>query len=243
MDKGGPLPLASLFTGPFCRSAFLGAPLGDVLLHHPLPLPLRFKDVFDCVAEGAIASRMRRDVVCFFFYFFARVLDCDGEAAVTHNGKIDHIVAYESGLARFQSLLLEDFFERSALVLDALVDVLQFQVPSAQGNGLGNALGDEAGLDSGEAGQGDGRAVVRMKSLRLDQSLASEAEASLSSMFGSVLERGLLEPGGSGKDEEFAVSENYVNVKEKKFDFFRALAGHGGILAGEHSPQSATKDH
>ena len=58
--------------------------------------------------------------------------------------------------------------------MDSLADVFEFEVASAQGDGFGDALGDESGLDAGEAGEGDRGAVVSVEAFGFDQRLAVE---------------------------------------------------------------------
>ncbi len=66
-----------------------------------------------------------------------------------------------------------------------------------------------------------------VESFGLDQRLAMEAEASLASVLGGLLQDALLRSGGSRKDEELAIGEHAIHVEEKEFDF----AGTG--LSGE----------
>ena len=71
-----------------------------------------------------------------------------------------------------------------------------------------------------------------MKAFGLDQGLAVEAKPALAAAFGGFVFRSLVEhalprPRRRGKDEEFAVGENSVDVEEKEFYF----AGAG--LCGE----------
>ena len=134
--------------------------------------------------------------------------------------------------SEFDSCFFHDFLEAGALVVDALADVFEFQVAGAEGDGFGDALGDESGLDAGEAGEGDRGAVVGVKAFGFDQRLALEAESALAGVLGRLLlraliERTLLDAAGSGEDEELAVGEDAVDVEEEKFDF----AGAG--LSGE----------
>jgi len=97
--------------------------------------------------------------------------------------------------------------------------VLQLQVAGAQGNGFGDAFGDESSPDSGEAGERDRRAVVSMKAFGFNQTLADESKAALACMFGGSLLLFLVEDSGScsgrgGKDEELSIGEDAVHVEE-----------------------------
>ena len=158
----------------------------------------------------------------------ARVSDGDRQACGTHGGKIDDVVADEGGFFPLDSVLLNDFIKGAALVLDALADVFEFEIAGAEGDGFGDALGDESGLDAREASQRNRSAVVSVKAFGFDQRLALETESALAlvtrgmTVLGSI-EDTPLRVGGSGKDEELAIGENAVDVEEKKFD----LAGSG----------------
>jgi len=111
--------------------------------------------------------------------------------------------------------------------LNALADELQFQIAGTQADSLGDALGDQAGLDAGQAGEGDRGAIVGVKALRFDQGLAVETESAPAAVLGRFLENALRSARRSGKDEELAIGENAVYVEEQEFD----LAGAG--LSGE----------
>ena len=170
-------------------------------------------------------------VVGFPFHFGAGVFDGDGEASGAHGGEVNDVVADEGGLIEFQSRILHDFLEGGALVLNSLANVFEFQVACAQGNGFGDALGDEAGPDASEAGKRNRGAVVGVKTFSFDQGLALQAESAFAGVFrgavlGALVENALLSPCGSGEDEEFAVGEDAVDVKEKEFDL--ASAGLSG---------------
>ena len=73
---------------------------------------------------------------------------------------------------------------------------------------------------------------MRVEAFSFDQGLAVEAESALAAVFRGLFEDALLCAGGSGKDEEFAVGEDSVDVEEKKFDFagagLRGEFGHRG---------------
>src|SRR6266700_3646936 len=123
--------------------AVSSAPLPNVAFHHLLPFSLRFEDVLDCVAESAVAAAVRCDVVRIAFDLIAGVSYGDRQAAIPHDRKIDHVVTDECDLSRLDPFLNDDFAKDAELVLNALVNVFEFQVAGAQGNRFGDALGDE----------------------------------------------------------------------------------------------------
>jgi len=203
------------------------AALADVSFDDLLPLPLGFEDEFDGVAQGAVASSVRRDVVSLLLHFGASVFHGNGEACGAHGGEIDDIVADEGGLIQLDSIFFDDFLESSALVLDALAHVLELEIASAEGDRFGDALGDESGLDAGQACEGDGSAVVSVKALGLNQRLAVKAKSTLSAVVRGFFENALLNARRSGEDEQLAIGEDTVDVEKEEFDF----AGAG--LSGE----------
>jgi hypothetical protein len=161
---------------------------------------------------------MRCDVVRFFLHFGARVFDRDGQPAGTHGGKIDDIVSHECRLVESDAIFFHDLFEGGAFVLDPLANIFEFQIPGAQRHGFGDALGDEPGLDAGQTRERDGSAVVGMKSLGFNQGLTVEPKPSLAAAFGGLFEHALFDPGRSGEDEELAVGQHSIDIKEKEFD-------------------------
>ncbi len=68
------------------------------------------------------------------FDFGAGVRHGDGQPAVPHHRQIDDVVADKCSFAGLQSCLAQYFFERGQLVLNALVNILQLQIASAEGN-------------------------------------------------------------------------------------------------------------
>ena len=86
--------------------------------------------------------------------------------------------------SELESRFFHNFFKRSALVVDTLADVFEFQVAGAQGDGFGDALGDESSLDAGEAREGDRGAIVGVESFGFDQGLAVKTEATLAGVLG-----------------------------------------------------------
>src|SRR5579884_1089948 len=73
---------------------------------------------------------------------------------------------------------------------------------------------------------------MRVKALRLNEAFAMETEASRAAVFRGLLVDGLLCSSWSSEEEEFAVSEDSINIEEKKFDFFctRLAVWHARIL-------------
>ena len=111
--------------------------------------------------------------------------------------------------------LLEDLFEDGSLVLNALMDMLEFKVAGTQRDGLGDALGDQPGFDAAETGERNGGAVMRVESLGLDETLAEETESALVRGLGDRFLRRLPCSGGSGKDEQLAIGENAVYIEKQ----------------------------
>lgn len=102
------------------------------------------------------------------------------------------------------------------------MNVFQFQIAGAEGDGLRDPFGDEASFDAAEACERNGCAIVRVKALGLNQDLADEPKTALPATFGRMIERGLLDSGGSGKDEKLAVGEDTIDVEEEQLNFFGA---------------------
>ncbi len=155
----------------------------------------------------------------FLFHFGTGIFHGDGEAAGSHGGQVDDVVAYERGFFGFEALLLHDFFEAGALVSNALTNVFEFQVAGAEHDSFRDARGDQPGLDAGEARERDRSAIVCVEAFHFDLTLS----ALRCEWRGSSLLRVF------GQEEEFAIGEHAVNVEEEQFDFTRA--GGGGELS------------
>jgi hypothetical protein len=199
--------------------------LANVLLHGASPFVLCFKDEFDGIAKGAVATRVGRDVVSFFLHLGAGVFHGDGQSGSAHGWEVNDVVADETALFRPETFLLEDFFEARSFVAYALMYVLKFEIASAERDGFGNALGDESGSYSGEAGERDGGAVVSVETFGFDQGFTAKAEPALIFLWGRVAARSGLDAGGRGEDEQLAVGEDSIDVEEKEFDFAGAGCG------------------
>jgi hypothetical protein len=138
---------------------------------------------------------------------------------------IDDVVSDECSLAGIQSSLAQYFFERGQFVLNALVNIIQLQIASAQGHGFRDPLGDQPSLDSGQPSERNGRAILGMEALGFDQGLAHQAETAPPTKLGGMLLGRLLDSSGCGKDVQLAVGQNAVYVKEEQFDFLGASLG------------------
>src|SRR3981189_3607871 len=151
----------------------------NVVLDDLFPLSLCFQDVLDGVAGSTVAAGMRGDPVGIGFDLWAGVFHRDGQAAAAHYREVDDIVPDEGGFGGGDSFLLEDLAEDACFVLNALVDVVDFQVPGAEGDGFGKALGDHTRLQPCEPRQRDGRAVMGVKAFGFDQAAALETESAV----------------------------------------------------------------
>src|SRR4051812_43588571 len=105
---------------------------------------------------------------------------------------------------------------------------MDFQIAGAKCDGLRNALGDDSGLQSPKVRQTDSGAIMRVKSLGLDDVGTGYTKAGVSSG-GRELRRLriLLDSGRRGKQPDGAVSEYAVNVKENELDLLGPGFGHG----------------
>ena len=173
-----------LLLAPTVRA--LGAALADVFLDHLVPLALRFEDVFDGIAEGAVTTGMVGDEVGLVFHVLASVGHGNSKPAMAHDGQIDDVIAHVSSFFRLKTLLGQNFFENGTFVLDALVNVLEFQITRPESHGLRDSLGDESHLYAGKSSQRNGGTVVGVEAFGFDITLAGKAEPALSAMFGSV---------------------------------------------------------
>jgi hypothetical protein len=93
----------------------------------------------------------------------------------------------------------------------ALVDELEFEVVGAYGYRLGVPLGDDANAKTTETAEGDAEAVVGSKTFGLD------------AVTGCI-----------GDDEDLAVGEDAVYVKDEDFYVFGAgFSGHSTMIPRE----------
>ena len=172
----------------------------------------------------------------------ARVLHRDSQTALAHRRQIDHVVAHESGLSCGDAVLFKNLCKHRRLVLNPLVHVINLQIARTQGNGFGDALGDDPGLDSRQASQRNGGTVVGVEALGFNQARAREPDAALSLWLGKALgglfEHAWLRPrlrARRGEDPDFAVGEDAVDVEENEFNF----AGAGGSGCFSHRRDSS----
>ena len=108
----------------------------EVLLDDPFEGALGGEDEVDGVAAGAEAAGVGGDVVGGGFGLFAGVGRGDRETALTHDGQVDDVVAYVAELVDGGSGFGEDVADGVHFVGLALVDELEFEVVSADGDGL-----------------------------------------------------------------------------------------------------------
>jgi len=104
---------------------------------------LRLQDVLNRVACGAVSTGVGSDPVRFGLYLRARVLHGDCQAALAHHRQVNDIVTDKGNFGGGDSLFLEELPEHARLILNALVNVVDFQVPGAKGNGLRESLRDD----------------------------------------------------------------------------------------------------
>ena len=97
---------------------------------------MRLEDVFDCVAESAVAAAVRRDVVSIAFDLIAGVGHGDRQATVPHHRKINHVIANECGFRGLDPFLTNYFAKDGELILDALVNMFQLQIAGAKSDGF-----------------------------------------------------------------------------------------------------------
>jgi hypothetical protein len=156
-------------------------------------------------------------------------------AAITHDGEVNHVVADKGCFGGFQVLLLEDFFEAGEFVLDALVNVFEFQIPGAQGHRLGKAFRDEAGLDPSQPRQRKRCAVVRVKSLGLNHALAQQTETTLVLVLAGMFLGRLLRARSAGKIQILPSVRTPSTSNRINLIFWARALDMAGILAPQPS--------
>src|SRR5271167_361295 len=209
-----------------------GAPRPDVLVDHALQCPLFAQDVLDGIAHRAFATFVRRNVMRLLQHFRPRVLDRNRQPAKPHHWQVEDIIADVAHLLRRQPFLLQNLIKGRCLVLLPLVDVLDLQIARAQRHGFGDALGDDARLQTTESRQRKTGAVVRAKTLGLDDLVAGDAEAAFVGHLFTLLVRIPPRPATRrGKQEDGALRHHTVHVEQHELDLLCALIRHAVILA------------
>ncbi len=200
---------------PDCRVRFIL----NIFLQHALPDSLRLEDKLYGVTQSAFTSGMRCNVMGFALDFGTGIFDGDGDAGRAHCRQIDNVVPDEGGLLGLQSGLGGGSEKAAALVIDALVYEIEFEIAGAQGDIFGNAFRDESCLETADASERDGNAVVGMKGFELDFA-------------------GIIRDGRRGQKVEFAVGQDAVDVEKKKFNAagasLRRDLRHGGNFIIHH---------
>jgi len=125
--------------------------------------------------------------------------------------------------------------ENSQLVLNALVNVLEFQIASSQGDGLRDALGNQAGLYSRQPRQRDCCAVMGVEAFGLDSGLTVNAKAAFAVVLLGLAACGKLRSGGSREEPNGAVGEHAIHVKHQQFNLACPLQRHGRMIANQFS--------
>ncbi len=132
---------------------------------------MRLEDEFDGITQGAFAASVRGYVVRFLPHFGTGIFDGDGQASGSHSREVDDIIANEGGFLKLDSFFFNDVFEGGALILNALANVFELEIASAEGNRLRDAFRDQAGLDAGETSERDRSPIMRMEAFGFDQAL------------------------------------------------------------------------
>lgn len=160
---------------------------------------------------------MGRDVVRFFFHLGTGVFHRDGQARGAHGGQVNDVVADESGLFQFEALLLHDFFEARAFVLNALMDMVEPEIAGAQGDSFRNSSSDQSGLQPSDTRQRRRDAIVGVKSFHFDLAVSRllRGRSARRSVFGN--------------EKQLAVGEDSVDIEEQQFDFAGAKLRHQSL--------------
>ena len=112
---------------------------------------------------------MLGDIVRISLDLIACICDCDRKAAIPHDGQVNDIVPYKSGFCSGDAFLLQNLLERGQLVLNALIDIFQFQVARPQCDSFRNAFRDQPGLETRVPHKRNCSAVVGMEPLGLNK--------------------------------------------------------------------------
>jgi hypothetical protein len=146
------------------------------------------------VAAGSLTAGIGSDVMGRGLYLVAGVSDGNGQAANTHYGQVDHVITHVGNLVERERSPLHDLAHGLYLVVLSHIDVLHAQGASALRNRFGGALGDEAAVDSPDAGQRNAHPVLSMEPFRLE---------------------GLLR-GAQGQRPYLAIGEDAIDVEENQ---------------------------
>ena len=167
-----------------------------------------------------MAATVRRDPVGLQLDVVARVGHCDGETALAHHRQVDDVVADIGDFVEADLLLLHHFAHGFHLVRLAHVDVLEAQIAGPERDGFGDALGDDGALQSGELGQRDPCAIVRVEPLGLDHTLRGDAVTALAIHLRGVV-GGRCAGRRSREDPDAAVGQHAIHVKNDQLDASR----------------------
>ena len=106
--------------------------------------------------------------------------------------------------------------------------MLDLQIASAQGDGLRDSLGDDAGFQAAEPGQRKSCTIVRVEAFGLDDFVAGDSETSLVRHLLATLVSALASAAAGSREQEYrAIGHHAVNVEQHQFDLLRAFIGHG----------------
>jgi hypothetical protein len=167
------------------------------------------EDEVDGVSACALAAGEWRDVVGDGFDLGAGVGGGDGKADDAEDREVDDVVADVGDLVEGAAFIRDDLVKGVALVVLALVDVVDLEIAGADGDDARVALGDEADLETSEAGHGDAHAIVGVEGFDFSA--------------GEVVRIGGGD--GVGDDDDIAVGEDAVDVVEEDFDAAGAVFG------------------
>ncbi len=112
-----------LFLSDLCRESLAlldRFPRIDIRINDFFQCPLRFQDVFDCVAGSAGSSGRGRVVVCHLGYLWSGVSHSDGQPAALHDRQINDVVADVGNLVFEKIVLPQDLVQHVGFVVCTL---------------------------------------------------------------------------------------------------------------------------